>query len=235
MQAIVLAGGKGKRLWPLTSKIPKPLVSILQKPILRYHLEWLYSEGVREVVVACGYMSDSIIEYLEKNPIKNLSVKFSIESKPLGRAGATKQAVNLLSRPEKVVIVSHVDIISNISLGQALQLQRRLDSMLTLILVPYRSSFGIVEVDERDLVKDFQEKPILPYWVNSGIYVAHPDFFIKLPGKGDEEMTIRKLLKERCVSGFCDSEHYWRAIDTQKDLIEVENDIKHHAYFPSFL
>ncbi len=166
MQAIVLAGGKGQRLWPLTKSIPKVMTIIAGKPVLRHHLEWLRNEGVTDVVVACGYLGEFIIKYLLSYPVLDLRVKFSSEEYPLGRGGAAKKATRNLPRPFQPCIISQGDIISDIPLAEAyrahLQASSVCNTILTLLLVPYRSRYGVVEIRQDGTIARFREKPRLP-------------------------------------------------------------------------
>lgn len=224
MQAIVLAGGKGERLWPITATIPKAMVQLLRKPLLRYHIDWLASEGVSSVVLACGYRANSISDYLAQNAIESLDIRLSIEEKPLGRGGAARRAATLLPSPNKPCIVSHGDIITDIPLGEVFDAHCKAGTTLTMILVPYRSRFGVATLGDNGFVRDFRERPRLPYWINSGILVVSPEFFRNLPAEGDEESTIRMLIERHRVSSFCTT-HYWRPVDSRKDISEAEKEL----------
>ncbi|MBI4094890.1 MAG: nucleotidyltransferase family protein [Candidatus Liptonbacteria bacterium] len=225
MQAIVLAGGKGERLWPLTATLPKAMIPILGKPILSYHLNWLRGEGVTDAVVACGDKSETIIEYCRENPVRNLRIRFLIEHELLGRGGATRKAAELLPLPNEPSIVSQGDTVSDMPLREAMESHRSSLAILTLMLVPYRSRFGVVEIGNDNFVTRFREKPRLPYWANAGTFIASPEFFAYLPTKGDEDSTIELLAREHRVISFRTS-HYWRSIDLQKDISEAEADLR---------
>ncbi len=228
MQAIVLAGGKGTRMWPLTATHPKAMMIVKGKPIIRHHLEWLRNEGVREVVIACGHYANAITEYLTLSPIPGLSVIFSIENSPLGRGGAAKRAYALIPTASDPCIISQGDTISDMPLQTALETHIRNSNetgiALTLLLVPYRSRHGVVDLDDCGLVTRFREKPRLPYWAHAGTYLASPDFFRLLPDQGDENDVVENLVSQKKVGSF-QSSAYWRSIDTPKDLGEAEVDL----------
>lgn len=228
MQAIVLAGGKGERLWPLTASVPKVMTLICGKPILRYHLDWLKDEGVTDVVVACGYLAEFIESYLNENPIKGLSIRFSCESTPLGRGGAAKRAAKYLPHQKSSCILSQGDIISDMPLAEAyrkhLHAVQRLNILLTALLVPYRSRYGVIELEPGGLIARFREKPRLPYWANTGIFIAEPKFFDFLPEQGDEDAAIENLALKRLVGSFC-TQFYSRTIDTIKDVHDAVVDL----------
>ena len=119
LQAIVLAGGKGERLWPLTQDKPKPMVEVAGKPLLCHHLKWLCGQGVQDVVVACGYRAEVIVKFLNQNSLNSLKAKCYIEDQPLGRGGAIKKAALVLPRPKEPAIISQGDIITDIPLEEA--------------------------------------------------------------------------------------------------------------------
>ncbi|MEK7181009.1 MAG: nucleotidyltransferase family protein [Patescibacteria group bacterium] len=222
MMAIVLAGGRGERLRPLTELTPKPMIEILKKPILYHHIAWLASNGVKDVIVACGYKESVIITSLTQNPPPGVGVSFITGCEPLGRGGAIKKAAKLIPTQKEPVVVSYSDILSDIPVREVLRLHHERDPILTVVVVPYRSPFGIVEVTHNDYVTGFQERPRLPYWVNSGIFVASREFLRCLPDQGEEEETIKKFAKERRVTAFRAANYFWRSVDTLKDLQEVE-------------
>ncbi len=222
MWAIVLAGGRGERLRPLTEKTPKPMIEVLGKPILYRHLAWLASEGIEDVVVACGYKENVIITSLTKNYPPRLNVQFVTKCEPLGRGGAIKKAAQLIPSEKEPVVISYADIITDIPIREVLQLHRERRPLLTLVVVPYRSPFGIAEVADDDYLVGFRERPQLPYWVNSGIFVASREFLDDLPEKGEEERTISIFAKRRQVVAFRATNQLWRSIDTPKDLQELE-------------
>ena len=229
MQAIVLVGGKGSRMWPLTASQPKAMIAVSGKPLIHHHLEWLRSEGVREVVIACGYHANQITEYFTLSPVSGLRVSFSIEDQPLGRGGAAKKAHELIPTRSAPCIISQGDTISDMPLRAAFEAHIR-DShgagiTLTLLLVPYRSRHGVVDLDNRGLVTRFREKPLLPYWAHAGTYIASPYFFKSLPDQGDENSAVENLVSQKKVGSF-QSSAYWRSVDTPKDLGEAEADLK---------
>lgn len=228
MQAIVLAGGKGQRLWPLTESTPKAMALVAGNPILYYHLQWLKKEGVTDIVLAAGYLGEMIHEYLLACAIIGLHIIFLREDHPLGRGGATRNAVNSLPYPDEPCIISQADTISDMPLKVAYQHHTnatiKSNILLTLLLVPYRSRHAVVEIEHTGIVARFREKPRLPYWTNTGIFVASPKFFEYLPEEGDEDVAIEQLVAERRVTSFC-TNSYYRTLDTLKDIKEVEIDI----------
>lgn len=228
MRAIVVAGGKGQRLWPLTESTPKAMVQVAKKPIIQYHLEWLKREGVTDVTIACGHLGEVIREHLISYPLQGLRIAFSFEEQPLGRGGAAKKAFRSLAFSDQACVISQGDIISDVPLREAYRVHEHAAAMhgivLTLILTPYRSRYGVVEVEQSGLVARFREKPRLPYWANTGTFIASPEFFNFLPDRGDEDATIEYLVAEKMVGSFC-TNFYSRTVDTPKDIQEAEADL----------
>jgi len=224
MQAIVLVGGKGERLWPLTMSIPKVMVRVAGKPLLSHHLDWLEHQDVTNAILACGYMASTVIDFLTANPRDHLETQFSLENSPLGRGGAIKRAALSLPHPAEPAILSQGDIITDIPIKEVIESHSASDAVLTMILVPYRSRFGVAEVGSDNFVRTFREKPRLPYWANTGIFVASPEFYGYLPDVGDEDDALRCLSESHQIGAFCTS-CYWRSVDTPKDIVEAESDL----------
>jgi len=208
---LILAGGKGKRLRPLTDNIPKPLIQLNNIPIIEWQIRYFKKFGVNDFVICAGYKSDQIIKYLNSNV--NANIEYSIEKEPLGTGGAIKNAKKLLDTESFFVI--NGDILTNIDLQQ---LQKKSNSISAIQL---RSTFGILNIKE-ELVKGFMEKPIIPdYWINAGVYHLSSDILDELPTKGNIEDTAFPLLanngKLSCIKY---PDVFWYSIDSHKDIEE---------------
>lgn len=221
MQAIVLAGGRGERLRPLTSDRPKAMVEIHGTPLLAYQLRWLRSQGVEEVVIACGYRHDVLRDYFRDGARWDLRITYSIEAEPLGRGGALKQAMETLRLSGDLYLATNGDVITDLSLAPVIEQHRREQVPATVVVTPFISPYGIVEVDDRDRVMGFREKPELPHWINAGIYVLSPEILPLLPDRGDHETTTFPRLAAEGRLGAYRSRDFWRGVDTAKDLAEI--------------
>src|SRR3989304_592718 len=146
MYALVLAGGRGERLRPLTDDRPKPMVAVAGAPILEHHLCWLRSQGVSHAVLLCGYMAEAIREHFGDGPRLGLTIHYSVEETPLGRGGAFKQGFRYVPTGEEMVIGTNGDIITDQPLGPLMRAHRRRDAVATIMLTPLVSPFGIVRV-----------------------------------------------------------------------------------------
>ncbi len=229
--ALILAGGYGKRLRPLTLEVPKPLVNVAGKPVLFYQLEWLKFYGVEEAVILAGYLKEKIIESVGSGARFGLSITYVVEDEPMGTGGALYNARHIISKAEHVIIING-DILTNLDprpLIERLNSEERL--IATIASVPLRSSYGILDIDEdKGLILGFKEKPILrDYWINAGVYAARPSIIDYLPDKGDIEKTTFPELAEKRLLGtvkYDTPPYYWRSIDTHKDLEEAAKELE---------
>lgn len=221
MKAVILAGGQGKCLKPLTDNTPKPLICVAGKPIIVHQMDWLKRHGVGEFIVTIGYLKDRFIEVLGSGRKYGVHVSYVVEEEPLGTGGGLKNAEPLLKN-EEVFYVVNGDVLTDIDLGRLLE---ELGEALGVIaLVPLSSPYGTVKL-EGSTVSSFEEKPTLKdYWINAGVYLFKPGVFKYLPEKGDLEKTLFPRLAEEGklkavkYSNGC----FWKSIDTWKDLEEVE-------------
>jgi NDP-sugar pyrophosphorylase family protein len=226
MQAIILAGGRGERLRPFTEDRPKAMVEILGVPLLGYQLQWLQSQGVDDVIVACGYQHQVIEDFFGTGEKWGVSLQYQVEDEPLGRGGALKRAFRHLRAGEDACLATNGDVLTNVRIKPLVQAHRAGGCTGTVVLVPFISPYGIVDVDADDRITAFQEKPELPYWINAGIYVFNRDAETLLPDQGDlEDSTFPQMAKERRLAAF-KSRSYWRSVDTVKDLSEVTKELE---------
>ena len=228
---MILAGGYGKRLRPLTLEVPKPLVKVAGKPVLFYQLEWLKFYGFDEVVILAGYLKEKIIEAVGSGQRFGLSVSYVVEDEPMGTGGALYNARHLLAKSDVVVVING-DILTNIDPRKLVDRLKRDESLVAAIgAVPLRSPYGILNIDhEKELILGFREKPILrEYWINAGVYAMRPKIIDYLPDRGDIEKTTFPALAERMLLGTVKYEtppYYWRSIDTHKDLEEAAKELE---------
>lgn len=221
--AIILAGGKGERLRPLTNDRPKVMVEVAGKPILAWQIEWLKSFGINKFVLTVSYKYEVIQDFLGDGSKIDIKVDYSIEETPLGRGGAIKKGFkNPLTSGADDVAVANGDIITKMDLSKLMDSHLEKQAIATMLVVPYISRWGIVKIDDDNRVLGFEEKPKLPYWINGGIYVFNKKIETLLPEVGDHEIeTFPKIPKEKFLS-FKD-EGFWRAVDVIKDKSEAEN------------
>ncbi len=222
MKAVILAGGYGKRLRPLTDNMPKPMIKLYNKPIIEWQIEWLKANNIYNIVIAAGYKSNYIIDYLKDGKEYSVNIEYAIEDKPLDTGGGVKNARNLLNN-ERSFIVINGDVITNLKINYIIN-----DAYIgTLALVPLYTQFGIVETND-DIITGFIEKPIInDYWINAGIYHLRSDIFDYLPDNGSiERITFPRLANERKLKAVKYKDVYWHSIDSHKDVEEVSKDLE---------
>ena len=226
MYALIIAGGEGERLRPLTTDRPKPMISVAGKPILEHQIRWLARQDVSDVVLLCGYKAEIIQEHFGDGSRFGLRVHYSLEDEPLGRGGALKLGSRLLPPDEELVLALNGDILTSQPLTPLLRFHRRKGATATVMLTRLRSPYGITRIDRAGHIVEFEEKPLLPHWMNAGLYVLAREFFQRLPERGDHERsTFPELAAEGKLYGYR-SRAYWRSVDTFKDLTEAGAEVR---------
>ncbi|MFP3167766.1 MAG: NDP-sugar synthase [Thermoproteus sp.] len=220
MRALILAGGFGKRLAPLTNEVPKPLLPVAGKPILVRQIEWLRGQGFSDFVLAVGYLRHKVFETLGDGRRLGVRIFYSVEEEPLGTAGAIKNAEPFLE--DDVFVATNGDVVTDLPVKPLLEALADADAAVAL--VPLRSPYGIVEFDELGRVVSFREKPVLGgYFINAGVYAMRRELLKVLPSRGNiEETTFPQLAERKRLKAVVYSDVFWRSIDTVKDLEEVE-------------
>jgi NDP-sugar pyrophosphorylase family protein len=222
LKAIILAGGRGKRLSPITDYVPKSLIPIKNIPIIEWQIKYLKKYGINEVIISTGYKTNMIENYLS---MKNLGIKikFSIEKIPLGTGGAIKMAGKMIN--DKSFFVINGDTLTNIDLRK---LSKKPNSIASIEL---RTKFGTLETDGNKILKFREKKEISNLWMNAGVYYLQKETLKDLPNKGDIEKT---LFPEYAKKGKLNTVKFkkikWYSIDSIKDIeessLEIEKIIK---------
>jgi NDP-sugar pyrophosphorylase family protein len=218
LKAIILAGGRGKRLRPITDYVPKPLVPLNNLPIIEWQIKYLKNFGVNEVIVCTGYMTEMIQHFLSIKDNFGIKIRLSIEKTPLGTGGAIKQAGKLIK--DKSFLVINGDTITDIDLNKLLKKPNSIAG------IELRTKFGIMET-ENDKVKRFREKKeISNTWMNAGIYHLQKEVLKDLPKKGDIEKTV---FPDYAKKGLLNTVKFqnvnWYSIDSFKDIEECSMNI----------
>ena len=225
MKALVLAGGFGTRLRPLSCSRPKPLFPVANKPIIDYTLQSLAQAGVDTVIVSVHYMADKIADYL--GPSKNgMDILVSREQRPLGKGGGIKNAEKLLG--EKPFAVINGDIITDIEIRRLLAFHEEKGGLATIALhrIEDPSRYGSVELDAEERITRFVEKPgpgqAPSNLINAGIYVLEPGVLDYMPlGKFDtEEEVFPVLAQEGKLFGF-EAPGYWSDVGVPSEYLNA--------------
>jgi len=223
MKAIILSGGRGKRLKQITDYIPKSLIPLNNVPIIEWQIKYLKKFGINEIIICTGYKTEQIENYLNTKNNFGAKIYFSKEKIPLGTGGAIKLASKFIK--EKLFFVMNGDIITNIDLNL---LQSKSNVIAAIQL---RTKFGILNPAE-NIVKSFGEKKIIPtLWMNAGIYFLSKSVMKDLPKKGDIEKTLFPQYAKKGKLGLIKFQNVmWHSIDSYKDMEECAHQIRLKKY-----
>ncbi len=184
LKAVILVGGPGTRLQPLTSDRPKSVLPVLNRPFMEHVISFLKHYGVEEVILTLNYLPDVIRGYLGDGSQYGVRLTYCLEEEPLGTAGAVKNAGAYL---DNTFIVMNGDVFTDVDLADMLAFHRDKNAEATIYLtrVEDPSAFGVVETDSGKRVKRFIEKPPLAEattnWINAGIYILEPEVLEHIP------------------------------------------------------
>lgn len=221
MQAVVMAGGYGKRLLPLTEKVPKPMLPVGERPLLELIIQQLRRAGIHDVNLTTHYLPDSISGHFGNGEHFGVRLNYSREEHPLGTAGGLR----LISRPQGPFLVINGDILTGVPFQQMLQYHRAHRAVLTVGVRKYdmQVPFGVVECDDVRITR-IEEKPCHSYFINAGTYLLDPAAWDHIPEGERFDMTdlIRVLLEAgETVVGFPIME-YWIDVGRHEDYIKAQ-------------
>lgn len=227
MKAVILAGGFGKRLKPLTDNRPKPMIEILDKPILEWQIKHLAKNNIKEIIICVGYLKEQIIDYIASGNKFDVHVAYTVEDEPLGTGGALKNTYSLLKDEKNGFFMINGDVLTNINF---LDLANE-NNHSKLALVPLKSPYGIVEFDENLNVTGFEEKPNIDgKWINAGIYFFNQEVFDYLPERGNIETTaLPAMAKEQKLKAKNFENSFWKSIDSHKDIEESSKELSKNS------
>ncbi len=238
VKALILLGGLGTRLRPLTLRQPKPLLPILNRPLLSYQLELLRRCGIRDVILGLGHKAAHFKRSLGTGARWGMRFRYSIERKPLGTGGAIRFALPNADGP---VLILNGDVLSDFDLNALARRHRQAKSQATLALVkvPDPSSFGLVRKDGWGRVQRFIEKPSSgKFWgrtVNAGCYVFEPEVVWRIP-VGRAVSIEREIFPALIKEGFRVHGHlhtgYWSDIGTLKTYWRTHADLHERGLWP---
>lgn len=233
MKAILMAGGKGTRLRPLTCCLPKPMVPIANRPMMAHILELIRQHGYTDVTATLFYLPDAIRKYFGDGRNFGLNMNYAVEDVPLGTAGSVKNACRAAAINDTFLVISG-DTLTDINLTEALEFHRRKGSAATLVLTKVRSplEYGLVITDANGKIRRFLEKPgwgeVFSDCVNTGIYILEPDVLKEIPDGQVYDFSknlFPALLKKKVpLYGFL-AKGYWSDIGNLDQYREAQIDI----------
>jgi len=231
MQAVVLVGGEGTRLRPLTNDVPKPALTLVDRPFLAYMVEWLAAHGVTEIVFACGFLPDVLREALGAGEHAGVRLRYVVEPERRGTAGAIRFAADALGdQLEDRFLALNGDVLTDLDLSALMRAHAERGARATIALYPVEDSaaYGLVEVDAEGRVLDFAEKtgePV-PGEINAGAYFLERSV-LDLIGP-EAEVSIEREVFPRLVGdglGALRLDGYWMDIGTPERYLQASWDI----------
>ena len=229
MQALILAGGEGTRLRPLTTTVPKPVVPLVDRPFIAFMLDWLRTHGVDDIVISCGHMASGVRNVLGDGSAFGVKLRYVEEPTPLGTGGALKYAESLL---DDRFLMLNGDVLTDIDLSAQLAQHERTGAVATLALTPVDdpTNYGLVRTDGDGAVTEFVEKPsydqIDTRNISAGAYVLERSVLDLLEAEQPASIE-RDVFPQLVGSGLygCVSENYWLDIGTPARYLEATFDI----------
>ncbi|CAN5645795.1 NDP-sugar synthase [soil metagenome] len=234
MQALILAGGKGTRLRPLTVYTPKPIVPLLNRPFLLYQIEILRRAAVKDITLSLSYQPDKIEHLLGYNLEDGVNLRYITEPQPLGTGGAYKFAADEI---RETTVVFNGDVLTDLDISKVIDFHRQKKAEATIVLTPVEnpSAYGLVETDAENQVLHFREKPkaeelarLTTNNINAGIYVLEPSV-LDLIAAGEntsfEYNVFPELLnRKKQFFAYIMNKNYWRDIGTPESYLQAHHD-----------
>lgn len=243
MKGIIMSGGIGTRLRPLTCQLPKPMVPIFNKPVIEYGIALLKKYGIDDIGITLSYLPDSIIDYFGEGSKFNVNIKYYIEDRPLGTGGSVKNAQEFL---DSTIIIISGDAFTDIDLKKAYEFHREKGSKATLILKrePIPLEFGVVVTDDNGRIIRFLEKPswgeVFSDTINTGIYILEPevlDYYEQGENFDFSRDLFPRLLEDNIPMFGYIAKEYWSDVGDLGSYIQTHVDIladekKHYLLGP---
>ncbi|HEY1740030.1 MAG TPA: NDP-sugar synthase [Acidimicrobiia bacterium] len=230
MKAVVLVGGEGTRLRPLTYGVPKPLLPIANVPFLERQLTWLAAHGVDEVILSMGYLPDAFREHFPNDRFGDVRLRYAVEEKPLGTAGGIRFAADGI---DERFVVCNSDVLTQLDLGAMLDFhgERGAEASIYLCQVDDPSAFGVVPTRTDGEVVGFIEKPTHgdapTNWINAGIYIMEPAVLERIPTRVnvsiEREIFPRMVQTRGALYGY-QYDGYWLDIGTPESYLRAHLD-----------
>ena len=234
MKALILAGGKGTRLRPLTVYTPKPIVPFLNQPFLLFQLETLRRAGIEDITLSLSYQPDKIEQILGDGSDFGVNLRFVTEPAPMGTGGAYKFAAEDL---RETTVVFNGDILTDIDISKVIEFHREKKAEATIVLTPVENpaAYGLVETEADGKVLKFREKPtpeeladLTTNNINAGIYILEPSVLDIIPKSENTSFEYKVfpdlLAHEKPFYAFIMQENYWRDIGNPNSYLAAHHD-----------
>jgi NDP-sugar pyrophosphorylase family protein len=225
MEALLLAGGKAERMGEAAQGLPKPLVPVAGFPLAEYTVGRLVEAGVTRVIVACRAGQEDVFV----NALAGLGAEIEPvgENEPLGRGGGLRLAASRRQETGSLLALNGDELL-DVDFRALLDEHERSGAAATIVVSQVRSPFGVVDLEDGGRITGFREAPLLPDWVNSGVYALGDEAISRLPERGDHEVTtFPELAAEGKLQGHR-HDGVWLTVNTPKDLRRAEEFMAAH-------
>lgn len=228
VDAVLMAGGEGKRLRPLTENTPKPLLKVGGKPIIEYNIDRLAKVGIENIYLSINYLGEQLEAYFGNGSSKNLNIHYIREEKPLGTIGS----VLLVEDYEHDdIIVMNSDLLTNIDFADFYKTYKESGADMAVAATTYHVDvpYAVLEADEQQKVKSLKEKPRFTYFSNAGIYLMKKELLVMIPKEKFFDVTdlMDKVLEMDHKLITYPINGYWLDIGKHEDFKKAQEDIKH--------
>jgi dTDP-glucose pyrophosphorylase/CBS domain-containing protein len=229
LSAVIMAGGYGKRLLPLTEQVPKPMLPVGDRPLLELTIQQLRRSGIRDISLTTHYLPESIVQYFGDGSAFGVRLNYLKEECPLGTAGGIK----LMERTNNPFVVINGDIITGVPFQEMLNFHRKHHASLTVGVRKYdvEVPFGVVELDEVR-VSQIREKPSFNFFINAGAYLLEPEVCDFIPSDLRFDMTelIQRLIEAGKVVVSFPITEYWLDIGRHEDYAKAQQDVRNGVF-----
>lgn len=229
LDAVLMAGGKGKRLYPLTEKTPKPLLKVGERPIIEHNIDRLIKFGIDNIFISINYLGEKLISHFGDGSEKGINISYINETSPLGTVGSVKLAEKDLNKD--TILVMNSDLLTTIDFAEFYNAFTESSADMAVAATSYHVDvpYAVLEVKEDNIVHSLKEKPRYTYYSNAGIYLIKKDVLPYIPDneKFDSTDLMEKLIQEGKKIITFPIIGYWLDIGKMDDYKKAQEDIKH--------
>ena len=223
-----MAGGKGKRLMPLTANLSKPMLKVGEKPIIEHNVDRLIKFGVQHISISVNYLGDIISDYFQDGGEKGVKIDYIRENEPMGTMGS----ITLKKTYEKeYIILMNSDLLTNIDFEDFFNEFTNSEADMAVATIPYHSDipYAVLDLNGSNEIVSFQEKPRYTHYSNAGIYLFKRSLIDLLPAGEYYDATdlIQLLIKKKMKVIAYPILGYWLDIGRMNDYLKAQEDIKH--------
>jgi dTDP-glucose pyrophosphorylase len=228
VNAVIMAGGKGQRLMPLTEFTPKPLLIVGDKPIIEHNIDRLIKVGVNNITISVNYLGEQIVDFFKNGSSKGIIIDYIHENKPLGTIGSLLLKDKFLYDD---ILVMNSDLLTNIDLYDFFKTYKNCNADIAIAAVGYKVKipYGVLQTSDVNLVMSISEKPTYTYFSNAGIYLLKKELLSLIPK--DSFYDITDLLERAMEMSYklitYPINGYWLDIGKHDDYVKAQEDIKH--------